>query len=645
MKTKLYLFTLIFSLFAVQSQAANGDTTHIITHNLVTVVTNPSAGSNGYKAWGVFPASSLPLRKVFVTMKYKCPGGMACGEWDYIDQVVVRRKGGKDSASLNTEIVRFITPYGNSFSSTWNFSWHIDITDYKDMLRDSVEIEYIHTGYETNVGKGWAVTLDFNFIEGDPVANLLSFQQLWEGSFQYGNAANDIELNLQPINFTSKAACNFTKLRILHTGHGSDDNGCSEFCDKYRRVKFDGTIVNTRNRWRTCGNNALYPQGGTWVYDRGNWCPGSVIFPDFITNAVAGNTAHTYDIDMQVYTGSGSYGNENINAQLFQYAAPNKSLDASIEELIRPSSLPEYSRLNPICTNPQILIRNNGSTALSSVNIKYGFTQGTLQNYTWTGNLNFGDTASVQLPNLVWTTAANGKFVACINTLNGQADQYRNDDTARTSVVLPPVYDSVFIIHFYTNNYPAENSYTLSDAAGNIIKSRNGTQLTAQYMCKDTVHLQPGCYSLKIYDTGGDGLSFWANTAQGSGQFKLKKLNTPSSLFFKYFTGDFGNFTYQDFIVNPAGTSISTVEQPAPYFIVYPNPASDKINVEFDLSDTDSGTLTVLNVLGENLYRQNLKNMNANVACIDTYNYPDGIYVVKLIKNNQAYTRKVIVSR
>ena len=31
----------------------------------------------------------------------------------------------------------------------------------------------------------------------------------------------------------------------------------------------------TQEIWRDdCGENPLYPQGGTWIYDRANWCPG-----------------------------------------------------------------------------------------------------------------------------------------------------------------------------------------------------------------------------------------------------------------------------------------------------------------------------------------------------------------------------------
>ncbi len=164
-------------------------------------------------------------------------------------------------------------------------------------------------------------------------------------------------------------------------------------------------------------------------------------------------------------------------------------------------------------------------------------------------------------------------------------------------------------------------------------------------MYKDTVHLHPGCYSLKIYDTGGDGLSFWANTAQGSGQLKLKKLNTPSSVFFKYVNPDFGNFSFLDFIVNPSATSITEIEKTQPYFMAYPNPATDHINVEFNDEQHENGTLTVMNMLGETMYSITINQLADNVLRINTGQWPQGIYFIKCVRNGSAYTEKVIISR
>lgn len=114
-----------------------------------------------------------------------CPDSLPCAHWDYLDHITVRRAGGQNAASLDYELGRMLTPYGSIFTPNWNWTWTVDITDFAMVLRDSVEIEYMHSGYETPT-VGWALTLDFEIVKGPeivhPVAirkNVGRFIPLW----------------------------------------------------------------------------------------------------------------------------------------------------------------------------------------------------------------------------------------------------------------------------------------------------------------------------------------------------------------------------------------------------------------------------------------------------------------------------------
>ena len=65
-------------------------------------------------------------------------------------------------------------------------------------------------------------------------------------------------------------------LKMTTTGHGFDNNAsAAEFKPIDYFVKVDGTLTHTQYNWdEDCGENPIFPQGGTWIYDRANWCPG-----------------------------------------------------------------------------------------------------------------------------------------------------------------------------------------------------------------------------------------------------------------------------------------------------------------------------------------------------------------------------------
>ncbi|MCK5821319.1 MAG: hypothetical protein KAH17_05520, partial [Bacteroidales bacterium] len=255
---------------------------HTVSHNHITIVTNPAKGENPYPAWGVFPSEKTQVRKILMHLTLGTPDSLSTAHWDYKDHITVRRAGGERGKSLDLEIGRMLTPYGSIYSTGWEFKWTVDVTDFAMILRDSVEIEYNHTGYEpTSVG--WALTIDFEFTLGPPHIHPLKINNLWVGSYNYGNPEKPTEKELTPITYTPLKESVINRLRIQHTGHGMDKpKGCSEFCSRWRRVLFNGEIAQDKDLWKSCGDNPLYPQGGTWIFDRALWCPGDLQIPDII---------------------------------------------------------------------------------------------------------------------------------------------------------------------------------------------------------------------------------------------------------------------------------------------------------------------------------------------------------------------------
>ena len=62
------------------------------------------------------------------------------------------------------------------------------------------------------------------------------------------------------------------EFRFTPSGHGQD----GEFTPGiFYYLNIDGNTVGSNEMWKDdCGLNAIYPQGGTWIFNRVNLCPG-----------------------------------------------------------------------------------------------------------------------------------------------------------------------------------------------------------------------------------------------------------------------------------------------------------------------------------------------------------------------------------
>ena len=231
---KYFLFIILIAL-NINVIGQNAKNIHVITHNRTTINTNAKLGEKSFKKWGVFPKTNDPVRKIIMHVSLGYPDSIPIAHWDYCDNIMIRRQGGVNGAYQDYEIGRMLTPYGSSYTKGWHFDWEVDVTDFTKILRDSVEIEYRHSGYEPE-SVGWALTIDFEFITGPQVVKPLGITKLWQGQFRYGDPKDDIKNKLTPITFTTVSDASIGRIRIQQTGHGMDaPKGCSEFCSRLAR--------------------------------------------------------------------------------------------------------------------------------------------------------------------------------------------------------------------------------------------------------------------------------------------------------------------------------------------------------------------------------------------------------------------------
>ncbi|MFS4455410.1 peptide-N-glycosidase F-related protein [Maribacter sp. 2304DJ31-5] len=538
----LFLITFSFSLDLIAQEKE-----HIISHKGETIVTDPSKGANSYKRWAVFPAKGKEVRQILLNLTFECPDGIRCADWDYVDHIKARPKNG----TTIYEVARMLTPYGGRFQKDWKFQWQVDVTDFSTILRDSVEIDYIHTGYEDNKTRGWKVTADFEIMYGEPVAEILAIHKLYDGSYSYGNVDNPIENHLTPVSLISETGVSYTKIKIHQTGHGIDAKGCGEFCSKYRNILYNGKIIDTKDLWMECGDNPLYPQAGTWIFDRANWCPGYLLQPDEVLLKTAPDKKYTVDIDMEPFKIEKPSAVELLTAYAIEYGVPNNRNDVALLDIISPSTEDIHSRKNPNGGLPIIRIKNNGENTLKTLKVNYFLEGEKPATFTWSGNLPFGETALLTLPEEIYSDKASARFFVTLKRPNGKSDSFKADNTKSSVYRRPHILPQDIIVYFKTNAKPKQNSYRITDSYGKIIFLRDTINLEANKVYRDTLKLTEGNYSFSVDDTAGDGLEFWFKSRDGRGETRL--LDTLGRAL-KHFESDFGSDILFNFKVASGAT-------------------------------------------------------------------------------------------
>lgn len=540
------------------------------------------------------------------------------------------------------EIINFITPYGINLdlNGLKGKTWEFDVTDYLPVLKGNKFLSIPEAAYQEDMD------IRFLFIKGIPPRDVKDVRQIWPSgatrSTNYGEISTDAQF--EPRSFQLDATAKYYKIRSSISGHGQE----GEFTAVDHTISVNpGNHETTWTVWNTCAENPIFPQGGTWVYSRAGWCPGSAVKLNEIeiTPMVTPGQLVTLDYYIPDNPGGGTF-NYRVNNQLVTYGAANFSVDAGIEYVRNPSTRVEFSRENPMCNNPVVAIKNTGSTKLESLTFTYGLTGGELKTYNWTGSLNFMETLEVSLPYIDWTNAQSGQFQVEISLPNGQADPYPDNNKAYSKFVKPPVYPGELVIDLYTNNRPNENELKLVNADSKVILYRNkGMGPKRDY--SDTLRLAKGCYYLNVIDkaaSGGDGLSFWANTAQGDGSLAIYKLD--GSLL-KSFNPDFGAFASLQFFVADTifnAINVNPSRDGNLSLNLFPNPTKDLLWFETNLQANVKATLQIVDVMGRVMLEQKMHLLENNTPIsISVNQLPAGVYQAVLQNATQKISKRFSV--
>ena len=332
---------------------------------------------------------NVSYRKIIMEYGMRCHdlavgnGNVGCREWDYSCNTIIYDSSRVDSVLKDVngqlvyeaigptryEIMSFVTPYGNGLDlGPDGKMWQFDVTDFGPVLKGKKRIALVAGGQNQE-----EMAITFKFITGTPVRDVIDIQQVWP--LQFGVNPDPIKQDrlFEPRQVNFPANTEHVKLRSIVTGHGQT----GEFTAFQHKLTVDGSTEFPYTVWLDCSEVPVYPQGGTWIFDRAGWCPGdpSQINEFYLPQNIVGNGSAVIDYSIKDALNDGQT-RYIVNNQVVFYGDFNFDNDAEVLNILQPSNRVESDRYNPICMQPQAVIKNVGRESLTTLNLDYGIMGG-----------------------------------------------------------------------------------------------------------------------------------------------------------------------------------------------------------------------------------------------------------------------------
>lgn len=288
---------------------------------------------------------------------------------------------------------------------------------------------------------------------------------------------------------------------------------------------------------------------------------------------------------------------------------------------------------------PVIKVKNIGND-VTSISFSTSINGGTPTTYDWSGPaIPFYGTKEITLPAMSFTAVASNSVVATVTSVNGGTGAIGSIASSSKTIFVGSVSPTNNVIVKVTcDRYGSETSWQIKDAAGAVVSSggpytdaaANGT-----YPQPDVnVTLPNGCYDLVVNDAYGDGFD------SGFGNGKIEVVSTATVV------SDVSNFpsgpSLSDAFQTNAVAGLEEVESTIA-MNVYPNPASDEVNVEFS-GNNGNYSVSLLDLQGRVIYTTVSNNVVGNqTITVPVSAVASGSYIVKVSGNGVSKVQNVVI--
>ena len=262
---------------------------------------------------------------------------------------------------------------------------------------------------------------------------------------------------------------------------------------------------------------------------------------------------------------------------------------------------------------PNVTISNGGSQTVTSAVISYSIDGGTAQIYNWNGSLAQFQTQVVNLPP-VQLLPGNHTFSATVSQVNNGVDELSINNATNTQFLVSAINQTsnLLKVTLLTDDYSSETYMELISSNGTVVWFQGNESFAGSYGTNNT----PGptdptsplldnttynwdvplslndCYTFKIYDYYGDGLSGFI----ADGSLSLANQNN-----INFYTLSSPNFGAELGIVFKNISNIGLVESENQELNVFPNPANDLLFINLPSS---AKQISIVDIYGKLIYSE-----------------------------------------
>lgn len=279
-----------------------------------------------------------------------------------------------------------------------------------------------------------------------------------------------------------------------------------------------------------------------------------------------------------------------------------------------------------LCNNsfePAVEVTNLGINDLVSLDVIYQVDDEPEISYGWTGNIPYSESEVIDLPDIDYSVINSGTFTVHLENPNGQEDEFLYNNMRSTTILEAENVSSPVTLVLKLDDFPEQTSWELLGSDGIVLYSGGNYPDPGIFITETFDLAETDCYTFKIYDSYGDGLT-------GTGLYKLMYGNTI------FQTGK--EFGFKDEVEFGIGLTDAPDILAKYNTRVFPNPVSGILNIETNKPcNVEFLDLNGKAILSQSVFKDNQQ--------VDVSNLPSGIYYLRIDGENGVEFRKIVVSR